>query len=444
MNLDIDPKLFNPIFWHLKDAMNDSNIRFIFLMGGSSSGKSHSVSQSLVIDALETNENSLVMRKYAIDLKDSIYQDIKTFASKLNQFTNNIDIIQNEIRIGEKAKIRFRGLDHSERIKGISQFKRVYLDELTDYKEADLKQIKKRLRGKKGQQIIASWNPISRNHWIKKNIIDKEEWENMPLNLNYPIFKGIDLSQLNEEFAFKKINKRGNIIFIKNTYRDNFWISGHPCGIDYGFHDKHVIEDFEHDKVNDINNYNIYANGEWGVITDRLIFKNWSEIDEIPEGAKKIPSGMDFGFNPDPTTLTDFYIIGDTMFWDEKIHATGLTNLEVDNPLQESIVGRLKEINFSTKQTIVADNAEPKSIRELRAAGYNVRAVKKPRISESLKMLLSYKHRITSRSKNIINEFENYQRQIDKNGIILPEPIDDYNHHIDTARYVLAMKDRLW
>ena len=444
MNLNFDPRLFNPTYWHLRDAMNNPDIRMIFLMGGSSSGKSYSASQALTLDALETGDSTLMMRKYAVDLKDSIYQDVYAFSGNVNRFTNNIDAIQNEIRIAE-AKLRFRGLDNSERIKGISSFKRVYLDELTDYKEDDLKQIKKRLRGKPGQQIICSWNPISRNHWVKKNVIDKEDWVNVPLELkDAPVVDGVNLSKLDSEFASKKINKRGNIVFIINTYRDNFWIVGHPCGDKFGFLDKHVIADFEHDKIHDINNYNIYANAQWGVISDRLIMKNWSVIDEIPKEAKRIPSGMDFGFNPDPLTLTDFYVHGDTMYWDEQIHETGLTNMEVDNPLQDSIIKRLKDIKFDPSHTIIADSAEPKSIRELRSSGYNVRAVKKPRIAESLKWLLSFKHRITSRSTNIINEFENYQRQITKDGIILPEPIDDWNHHIDPARYVLAMKDRLW
>ena len=443
MNLSLDPKLFNPVYWHLRDAMANEDIRLIFMMGGSSSGKSFSASQALTLDALESGDSTLMMRKYAVDIKDSIYSDVNAFSSKINNFTENITAIQNEIRVGE-ARLRFRGLDNSERIKGISSFKRVYLDELTDYKEDDLKQIKKRLRGRKGQQIIVSWNPISHQHWVKKNIIDKEEWEDMPLALDMPNHMGVNLSQLNEEYAFKKINKRGNIIFIKNTYRDNYWVVGHPCGAEYGFVDKHVIADFEHDKINDPTNYNIYANGEWGVISDRLILKNWSVIDEIPKGVKQIPSGMDFGYNPDPLTLTDFYIQGNTMYWDERIYERGLTNVEVDNPLQESVIQRLKEIKFDKEQTIVADSAEPKSIAELRGYEYNVHAVKKPRINESLKWLLSYNHKITKRSKNIILEFENYQRQIDKNGIIQPDPIDDWNHAIDPARYVLAMRNLLW
>jgi len=443
MIVKFDPRIFNPIYWHLQEAIADPDIRFIFLMGGSSSGKTYSVSQAEIINTLATNNNTLMMRKCAVDIKDSIYSDAKTIGLKINKFTNNFDIIQNEIRIGS-GKLRFRGLDDSERIKGISNYIRVCLDEITEYKEDDFKQVKKRLRGRPNQKIIATWNPISRNHWIKKNVIDKESWVNLPLFINAPKCNGVNLSQLNNEFAFKKKNTNGNTIFIKNTYRDNFWVVGHPAGSNYGFYDKHIIADFERDKIHDINNYNIYANGDWGVISDRLIMKNWSVIDKIPEGAKQIPSGMDFGFNPDPLTLTDFHIHGDTMYWDERIHETGLTNLEVENPLQDSIIKRLKDINFNPDQTIIADSAEPKSIRELRCAGYNVRAVKKPRIAESLKWLLSYNHKVTARSKNIINEFENYQRQIDRGGIILPEPIDEYNHHIDPARYVLAMKDRLW
>ena len=72
------------------------------------------------------------------------------------------------------AKITFSGLDDSEKIKGLENYKRVFLEEFSDFEHGDFKQIRKRLRGKHGQQIICSFNPIKITHWIKKEIFDKD------------------------------------------------------------------------------------------------------------------------------------------------------------------------------------------------------------------------------------------------------------------------------
>ena len=110
---------------------------------------------------------------------------------------------------------------------------------------ADFKQVKKRLRGLVGQQIIGIFNPVSELSFIKTEIFDNE------------IFLDV-ASKITE----KRINSTGDTIVLRTCYLDNIWIVGSPGGI--GFIDKHVIADFERDKQNDINYYNIYALGMWG------------------------------------------------------------------------------------------------------------------------------------------------------------------------------------
>ena len=58
--------------------------------------------------------------------------------------------------------------------------------------------------------------------------------------------------------------------------------------------------------------------------------------------------------------------------------------------------------------------------------------------------LKKYHHLITRRSTNVIYEFRNYQKQVDRDGNILNEYIDDNNHAIDLSRYVQFMKGMLW
>ena len=152
-------------------------------------------------------------------------------------------IQQNFIKCKTGAYIRFRGLDDSEKVKGITSFKKVILEEISQFDEEDLRQIKKCLRGSVGQQIVGIFNPISEDHWIKTNVFDKEAFV-----------------EQSHDISGKWVNKTGNTLVLKSNYTDNKYIVG-PY-----FRDEHVIADFEHDKKFDFNYYQIYGLGNWGKI----------------------------------------------------------------------------------------------------------------------------------------------------------------------------------
>ncbi|MCK5614211.1 phage terminase large subunit [Candidatus Pacearchaeota archaeon] len=453
--IKFDWRLFNPLYWHIIDAMANEDIRYIFAYGGSSSSKTYSFKQALINDALENQESCLSMRKYSVDLSSSTYADAKGIGQKIDTITNNFQFQINKIKIGN-AQMRFRGLDQSHKLQGISKFKRLYADEITHFTFDDFKQMKKRLRGKPGQQIMASWNPISVNHWINKKVIEKEEWTTLPNELPGNKRSKLYNDGTIEENSFKKINKKGNTLLIKTTYRDNWWIVGHPTkkklpsGKAYGFIDKHVLDDFAYDKIHNPIDHDIYANGNWGILTDRLAFRpsEWSIIDEIPDKAKRIPSGLDFGWNPDPTAVCDFYIYENYLIWDELVYETELNNArqfdKEGNEVGKSIQERLEDQGFDKNHLIVAESQERKSIEELRIAGFNIHAVKKKGVIEGVKLLKKYKHLITRHSANVIYEFRNYQKCVDRDGNILNEYMDENNHHMDLSRYVQFMKGMLW
>ena len=240
----INPKKFNNVFYHLKRAFNNALIRYIWVYGGSSASKTYTVVQIQILKMLEgENENALILRKFAVDIKDSIFQDFKNIIEDLG-FSNYFDIQQNYIECKRSGSyVRFRGLDDSEKIKGISGFKRVILEEVSQFDEIDFKQIKKRLRGQYGQQIIGIFNPISEDHWIKINVFDIENWEEKESNI-----------------SGYWTNTQGNTLILKTNYLDNKYIVG-PY-----FIDQHVIDDFEKDKLTDNTYYQIYGLGNWGKI----------------------------------------------------------------------------------------------------------------------------------------------------------------------------------
>lgn len=264
IQLELSRKLFNPVYWHLERALEDETLRYIWLFGGSSGSKTYSFCQNIVKRMCERkDDNSLFMRKYGSDIEESIYADVKSIISKW-KLSDHFIIQKNYIEcIPTGTYISFRGLDDPEKVKGVSQYRRIVLEEISQFTEADLKQVRKRLRGKTGQQIIGIFNPISEDHWIKKAIFDKEGFTELP-----------------NDISGKWINATGNALALRSNYINNHFIVGPQ------FIDKHVIEDFERDKVEDYNYYMIYALGEWGKLrTGGEFWKNFKYDLHVSETA---------------------------------------------------------------------------------------------------------------------------------------------------------------
>lgn len=276
-------KLFNPNFWHLREAMRNEDLRYIFMRGGSSSGKSVSVAQAALIALVGNNESAIVLKKVGSGMEMTIYEEFKVQARRL-QIYDMLIFTQNQIEVkGASGKIDFSGLDNPEKIKGINNYKRVIMEELTDFDYEDWTQITFRLRGKSGLQIIGMFNPITETHWINEKIYKKQVWSDVPNHLDGKIKDVISGKTLPVEFSTvdgKRINQSTPVLNvrtgeyddyppdtmeIKSTYQNNFWVVGSPCG-SYGYYDKQTIANYDKYRINDYNFYRIYALGEWGTI----------------------------------------------------------------------------------------------------------------------------------------------------------------------------------
>ena len=273
----INYKKLNPNCFHLLKYLQDASLRFIILYGGSSSAKSFSIAQAILIMTLQDPENTKVFRKVGAALKDSIYEAFKEASKTLNVY-HLFDFKERRIVCKfNGAKITFSGLDDSEKIKGLENYKRVFLEEFSDFEHGDFKQIRKRLRGKHGQQIICSFNPIKITHWIKKEIFDKDKWHDIPMEVTLggkripEELTTVKSLRMNEPKQIMNVRTKeivehpGDTVLIQSTYLNNFWVVGSPDGT-YGYYDEQCVADFEKDRINDPDYYNVYALGEWGVI----------------------------------------------------------------------------------------------------------------------------------------------------------------------------------
>ena len=171
------------------------------------------------------------------------------------------------------------------------------------------------------------------------------------------------------------------------------------------------------------NKWRVYGLGLVGNL-DGVIFDNWSTIDEVPGEARLIGIGLDFGYTNDPTAAVEVYKYNGKRILNEIVYRTGMLNSDIAKVLPKNTF-------------VYADSAEPKSIEEIRRAGINIMPVTKgaDSIIYGIQTMQTQEYLITSKSKNIINEFQKYIWQKDKRGDTQNKPIDKYNHAIDAIRY---------
>lgn len=172
----------------------------------------------------------------------------------------------------------------------------------------------------------------------------------------------------------------------------------------------------------------IHIDVEFGVY-EGLIFTGFEMVDEMPGEA--ISYGMDFGFSNDPSTIVDVRFNNGEIFADLLLYRTEMTN--------QDIIRFLKELNVGRKE-IIADCAEPKSIREIELAGFHIiPSIKgEDSIRTGIDLIKQYKLNVTKRSVELIKELRNYQWAKDRNGVTLNKPVDMFNHAIDALRYNVA------
>lgn len=234
--------------------------------------------------------------------------------------------------------------------------------------------------------------------------------------------------------------------------------------------------------------YMVYGKGETGTYSERRVY-TFTMTDTIPECAKRLPSGMDFGKNPDPTCLVDHYLDGIDLYLDEIFQEKDLLQEKLEGALRTSIVDRMDgliiievkklfpieqftkgddfylynikdeddiveteedraiklKISEYKNWYIVGDSAGRTELVDLRKHGYNARGVKKKTgsIPTGIARLQSYNIILTKRSTNIKKGMESWLRKVNEKGDIIPEPEGHEPHTLAATRYVMLAK-ALW
>lgn len=283
------------------------------------------------------------------------------------------------------------GLDTEEKLLSLNNISTVWVEEAYEVERDKVEQLNLRMRGAANdQQIILSWNPISKLSWLYDFTVD---------------------------------NPPENSIYHHSTYKNNPFLNAEYIA---------ALDEME---TRNPQKYRIYGLGEWGVDSTGLVFQNWRVEDFNHEEIDgQLLVGLDFGYIHDISAITASLLVESEgrIYIFREYGATGKTNKE--------LAAVIKAMGFS-KSVIIADCAEQKSIDEIKAEGIaKIKACSKGKgsIIHGIQKLQNYQIIIHPSCVGVIEEFENYTFKKDKvSGLYTNEPIDFFNHHIDSIRYSL-------
>ena len=228
----------------------------------------------------------------------------------------------------------------------------------------------------------------------------------------------LDWNPVNEFWFHSELQNDSDVDFIIVTYEDNEACPESALNFILKAKTKAITSSYWD------NWYRVYGLGQIGNL-EGVIFNNWKTIDTIPNDARLLGYGVDFGYTNDPTAIVEIYKWNEQRIINEICYNKGLSNSQI-----------AKYIN--TKLPCYCDSAEPKSIAELRMYGVNAHAVTKgaDSINFGIQIMQEESYLVSTKSLNLITELRKYAWDKDKKtGAKLNKPIDDYNHGIDSVRY---------
>lgn len=293
------------------------------------------------------------------------------------------------------------GLDDPEKIKSITGLTDAWLEEATEFTLDDFSQVNLRIRDPKakGQQILLSFNPVSKASWAYLQFF-------------------ADNADL--------VEFRQQVKIIHTTYLDNPHLP------------QAYIDALLMMKQTNPVYYGIYALGEFGSL-DKLIYQNWQRMDFDPERLKgTLLCGLDFGYTNDPTAFIASLLVEseNRIYVFKEWGGTGFLN--------DQIAGAIKLMGFS-KSIIMADSAEQKSIDEIKRMGIpRIKPCEKGKgsILQGIQKVQQYELIIHPDCENVIEELENYSWKKDKQtNEYINEPVDSWNHYLDALRYSMQCVD---
>lgn len=390
----IDRSIFNDKFLPFVKCQCPLQIFY----GGSGSGKSVFAAQSRIENFINEPRNYLVVRKIKETVSSTVFAETKKAIYQL-RVERDFKITESPMVITYKPDNRimyFSGLDDVEKLKSIAVPNGVITDidieEATEILESDYDQLDLRLRGLSPvvKRIRMFFNPIFRIHWICRRFF-------------------------NGKWILYKYDPKEMLILH----------SVHP--------DNKFLTEQDHKKIESKKGYmyDVYALGKWGVLGDLILPFSIQDCRDLV--FDKTVYGLDFGFTNDPSACLKKGIKENErkIYIQQEIYGHHLTNDKLARLIKPMVNGNV----------VWCDNAEPKSIVEMRQQGdysINTQPVQKGQDSvwHSLQWLQQWEIIVDKGCTHTIDELSQFQWAKDKKtGQSLNEPVPGNDHCMSALRY---------
>lgn len=356
------------------------------IQGGTSASKTISIIQ-LLIDKCQRDQTpqlTSITSESVPHLKRGAIRDFKSIMMEHGYWNSKLWNATDFVYTFETGSpLEFFSLDMPHKVRGPRR-KRLFINEANNIPYETFDQLEVRTE----DEIWLDWNPVIPFWW-------HESGDN-----------------------YTAVSQRPDADELILTYKDN---EGLP---------ESIVKSIEMRK-NNKNWWTVYGLGLLG-IPEGKIYTNWQILEEMPSfphEARLWRYGLDFGYTNDPSAGVGVYEYNGGYILDEVLYQKGMSNKQIADLF----------LNMP-RALIVADCAEPKSIDELRSYGLNVVPSQKgtDSVLNGIQFVQDLKISVTKRSLNLLKEYRNYLWMTDKDGKIINEPSDIFNHLMDALRYALA------
>lgn len=412
-------ELVAPSFFDLLKAVLRHTYREFCLIGGRGSTKSSFISLAIIcIIVMFPKVNALVCRKYSNTLRDSVLEQLQWAIDKLNLnhlFRCTVSPMKIEY-IPTGQQIIFRGVDKPVKLKSLKlkngYFGVLWFEESTEFKPDEVRSVKQTvMRGGEDFWIFDSFNPpVNRNNWKNKDAL---------------------------------IDKPGRIVH-KSDFREVpvEWLS------------QAFIDEAEWLQAN---NPRLYQNEYLGECTGSGldVFENIKDTPMTDEQIGKFDyffHGVDWGYFPDPWMYGAMAYKPATreLFIFDELKAYKKGNKETSDLLLNYIRdskhwvwynNSIPESPAEVGVKLVPDSAEPKSIADYRAYGWQCHEPTKTGLRDyGFKWLQSLAaiHIDRARCPEAWEEFNGYEHETNRDGeIISTYPEGQKDHFLAVTRYAM-------
>lgn len=395
---------------HFEEFIFNWEYKTYLLVGGYGSSKSYHVALKLLLKCLEEKRKVLVVREVFETIRESCFALFEEIISDLGLERYVVSTVSPmRINFPNGSQIIFKGMDKPWKLKSIHNVSIIWIEEASELKYSGYKELLGRTRHPDlSIHFILSENPVGKDNWTYTHFFMDE------FNKRF-VLDDRDL------YRQRELVKKG-VYYHHSVADDNLFL---PSS---------YISQLDELKLYDPDLFRIARLGEFGVNGVRVLpqFSTLSHCDvmanisNIPKRFLRI--GMDFGFVESFNALIKMAIddVNKVLYIYDEYYERGKTD-DITAQEIEHIVGN---------DLVIADSAEPKTIRYFNQQGFKMIGANKGPGSrlQNTKKVKRFKKIICSDScVNTIRELANLTYATDKLGNIIEDEFSLDPHTLGVA-----------